>query len=192
VLAPMCISAYRGIIVALIIATVKGSLVAGYFMHLFSEKKLIYMVLALTAAVVVVLAGCWFSRTAINRGIGTESSRCRSGTFNRITRLPRPPRRRRKAAMSLKAFHVVFITLSVLLCLGFGVWCLDSDYARTRPLMRSSRGFVFARRRPGVYEIFFLRKLRGTDKLREPMNSLVVLLACAACYGAPDAAQTHE
>jgi cytochrome c oxidase subunit 4 len=46
-----------GIIVALIIATVKGSLVAGYFMHLFSEKKLIYMVLALTAAVVVVLAG---------------------------------------------------------------------------------------------------------------------------------------
>jgi heme/copper-type cytochrome/quinol oxidase subunit 2 len=23
------------------------------------------------------------------------------------------------------------------------------------------------------------------------MNSLVVLLACAACYGAPDAAQTH-
>ena len=46
-----------GIIVALIIATVKGSLVAGYFMHLFSEKKLIYGVLALTAAFIVVMVG---------------------------------------------------------------------------------------------------------------------------------------
>jgi cytochrome c oxidase subunit 4 len=35
--------------VALIVATVKGSLVACYFMHLISEKKLIYAVLALTA-----------------------------------------------------------------------------------------------------------------------------------------------
>ena len=34
--------------VALLVATVKGSLVACYFMHLISEKKLIYAVLALT------------------------------------------------------------------------------------------------------------------------------------------------
>ena len=34
---------------ALLVATVKGSLVACYFMHLISEKKLIYAVLALTA-----------------------------------------------------------------------------------------------------------------------------------------------
>jgi cytochrome c oxidase subunit 4 len=34
--------------VALFIAVVKGSLVAGYFMHLISEKKLIYAVLVLT------------------------------------------------------------------------------------------------------------------------------------------------
>ena len=34
--------------VALIIASVKGSLVACYFMHLISERKLIYAVLALT------------------------------------------------------------------------------------------------------------------------------------------------
>jgi cytochrome c oxidase subunit 4 len=32
---------------ALIVATVKGSLVACYFMHLISEKKIIYWVLAL-------------------------------------------------------------------------------------------------------------------------------------------------
>jgi cytochrome c oxidase subunit IV len=35
--------------VALLVATIKGSLVACYFMHLISEKKLIYAVLALTA-----------------------------------------------------------------------------------------------------------------------------------------------
>jgi cytochrome c oxidase subunit IV len=35
--------------VALLVAMVKGSLVACYFMHLISEKKLIYAVLALTA-----------------------------------------------------------------------------------------------------------------------------------------------
>ena len=34
--------------VALLVATVKGSLVACYFMHLLSEKKLIYAVLGLT------------------------------------------------------------------------------------------------------------------------------------------------
>jgi cytochrome c oxidase subunit IV len=37
------------IVVALIIATAKGSLVAGFFMHLISEKKMIYAVLACTA-----------------------------------------------------------------------------------------------------------------------------------------------
>ena len=41
--------------VALLVATVKGSLVACYFMHLISEKKLIYAVLMLTAVFFVVL-----------------------------------------------------------------------------------------------------------------------------------------
>jgi cytochrome c oxidase subunit IV len=35
--------------VALLVATIKGALVACYFMHLISEKKLIYAVLVLTA-----------------------------------------------------------------------------------------------------------------------------------------------
>jgi cytochrome c oxidase subunit 4 len=43
------------ITVALVVATVKGALVACYFMHLISEKKLIYAVLILTAAFFVVL-----------------------------------------------------------------------------------------------------------------------------------------
>jgi len=36
------------IVVALVIASVKGLLVAGFFMHLVSEKKMIYAVLAST------------------------------------------------------------------------------------------------------------------------------------------------
>ncbi len=42
------------VIVALLIATIKGGLVAGYFMHLVSEKKVIYLILIIT---VVFLAG---------------------------------------------------------------------------------------------------------------------------------------
>ena len=43
------------IAVALLIATIKGSLVACYFMHLISEKKLILLVLLLTGAFFAVL-----------------------------------------------------------------------------------------------------------------------------------------
>ena len=40
---------------ALLVATIKGSLVACYFMHLISEKKLILAVLVLTAVFFVAL-----------------------------------------------------------------------------------------------------------------------------------------
>jgi cytochrome c oxidase subunit IV len=46
---------YLAVGVALLVATVKGGLVACYFMHLVSEKKLIYAVLLLTVAFFVVL-----------------------------------------------------------------------------------------------------------------------------------------
>lgn len=41
--------------VALIVATIKGSLVAGFFMHLISERKLVYATLILTAIFFVAL-----------------------------------------------------------------------------------------------------------------------------------------
>ena len=41
--------------VALLVATIKGSLVACYFMHLISEKRLIYAVLAVTGLFFVAL-----------------------------------------------------------------------------------------------------------------------------------------
>lgn len=43
------------IAVALLIATIKGSLVAGFFMHLISEKRLIYFTLILTFIFFLVL-----------------------------------------------------------------------------------------------------------------------------------------
>jgi cytochrome c oxidase subunit 4 len=46
---------YLAVTVALLVATVKGALVACYFMHLISEKKLIYAVLLLTVAFFVAL-----------------------------------------------------------------------------------------------------------------------------------------
>ena len=46
---------HQAIAVALIIATIKGSLVACYFMHLISEKKLILWVMLLTVSFFVVL-----------------------------------------------------------------------------------------------------------------------------------------
>ena len=49
------LSPAASIAVALIIATVKGSLVACYFMHLISEKKLILLVLLITASFFFVL-----------------------------------------------------------------------------------------------------------------------------------------
>jgi cytochrome c oxidase subunit 4 len=49
------LSVGAAITVALMVATVKASLVASYFMHLISEKKLIYATLLLTAAFFVLL-----------------------------------------------------------------------------------------------------------------------------------------
>jgi len=45
----------EAVTIALIVAVIKGSLVACFFMHLISEKKLIYAVLALTVAFFVAL-----------------------------------------------------------------------------------------------------------------------------------------
>lgn len=64
-----------GIILALIIASVKGTLVAGVFMHLFSDKrKIVYVVLIYTGIFLLVL----FLLTALSYGdtldLGTPDS----------------------------------------------------------------------------------------------------------------------
>ncbi|MBI1802835.1 MAG: cytochrome C oxidase subunit IV family protein [Ignavibacteriae bacterium] len=49
------LSVPAAITVALIIATIKSSLVASYFMHLISEKKLIFLALLITVVFFVAL-----------------------------------------------------------------------------------------------------------------------------------------
>lgn len=49
------VSATMHIVIAMVIAVVKGTLVCLYFMHLISEKKLIYWALYLTAAFFAIL-----------------------------------------------------------------------------------------------------------------------------------------
>ncbi|MGD1018115.1 MAG: hypothetical protein ABSA12_02230 [Verrucomicrobiia bacterium] len=66
--------------------------------------------------------------------------------------------------MSLKAFHVFFIVISVLLCLGFGAWCLDSDYARGRAAYAVAGYVSFGLAVVlVVYEIRFLRKFKDLN-----------------------------
>lgn len=49
------LSVVPAIILALVVATIKGSLVASYFMHLVSEKKMIFATLILTGVFFIVL-----------------------------------------------------------------------------------------------------------------------------------------
>jgi hypothetical protein len=58
--------------------------------------------------------------------------------------------------MSLKAFHVLFISVSVLLALGFGAWCL-----RAQPPWMAA-GFLSLTAGVGLagYEVWFVRKMR--------------------------------
>jgi hypothetical protein len=67
--------------------------------------------------------------------------------------------------MSLKAFHIFFITISVLLCLGFGAWCISSDYTHGRTAYAIAGYISFGL---GVllvlYEIVFLKKFKTLEK----------------------------
>jgi cytochrome c oxidase subunit 4 len=59
---------WQAVILALAVATVKGSLVAAFFMHLISERKLIYAVLVLTVFFFGVLMwGPWHHKTDAER-----------------------------------------------------------------------------------------------------------------------------
>lgn len=55
------------VITALLIATVKGGLVAGYFMHLITEEKIIYVVLVFTAVFMIAMLILMFSSIQVHR-----------------------------------------------------------------------------------------------------------------------------
>jgi len=63
--------------------------------------------------------------------------------------------------MSLKAFHIVFISLSILLAFGFAAWEVNGFLA-TDDGMQLTAGIVSSLAGVGLilYEIRFLRKLK--------------------------------
>jgi len=65
--------------------------------------------------------------------------------------------------MSLKAFHIFFIAVSVLLLLGFGVWCLRmfSIGGEHGIIILGTISFLSAAALV-VYGMRFLKKLKGT------------------------------
>ena len=68
--------------------------------------------------------------------------------------------------MSLKAFHVIFITCSSALAVGCGVWAVKNYMSAGRPL---DLVFAIASFAVGigliVYERFFLKKLKNVSYL---------------------------
>lgn len=68
--------------------------------------------------------------------------------------------------MSLKAFHVVFVAVSLLLTLGFGIWAVrdfqTQDHSYSLYLaIASFAAFVLL----AVYGVWFLKKLRNVSYL---------------------------
>jgi hypothetical protein len=63
--------------------------------------------------------------------------------------------------MSLKGFHIVFITFSTLLALGSGTWCLWIDSVHGSPAFRIGAICAFvAALSLLVYGVWFWRKMK--------------------------------
>jgi len=68
--------------------------------------------------------------------------------------------------MSLKAFHVAFITLSTLLAAGFGAWSIAAYQARGEASYLALGIFSFlAAVALVVYGGYFLKKMKGVSYL---------------------------
>jgi len=69
--------------------------------------------------------------------------------------------------MSLKAFHIVFIVASLLLCLGFAGWAFDNYFEgdRARADLVYGIASLFAAAGLLVYGKYFLRKLKHISYL---------------------------
>ena len=63
--------------------------------------------------------------------------------------------------MSLRGFHIVFITMSTLLALGGGAWCLSVNRAAGAPVYLAGAIFCFAAAAALlVYGVWFYRKMK--------------------------------
>jgi hypothetical protein len=63
--------------------------------------------------------------------------------------------------MSLKGFHIVFITVTTLLALGLGAWCLSVNRAAGAPVYLAGAIFCFAAAAGLLtYGVYFYRKMK--------------------------------
>lgn len=68
--------------------------------------------------------------------------------------------------MSLKSFHVVFVTASIMMCLVFGAWSVGNFRATGEAAQLFwAAGAVLAAVGLGVYGVIFLRKLKHISYL---------------------------
>lgn len=94
--------------------------------------------------------------------------------------------------MSLKAFHVFFITLATLMCLGVAGWNGSAWMAGGSAVhLLASAGWAAAAIGLTVYAVLFLRKYRSLGYLL----LLVTLFAenaeaCSVCFGDPASPMT--
>ncbi|MEI6083265.1 MAG: hypothetical protein WCS70_03080 [Verrucomicrobiota bacterium] len=64
--------------------------------------------------------------------------------------------------MSLKAFHLFFVVIAALFCVGFGVWCFSAEEVRGQSGFALAGILSFASVAGlAVFEIYFLRRMRG-------------------------------
>jgi len=84
--------------------------------------------------------------------------------------------------MSLKAFHVIFITASSALAFGCGIWGLKNYFGAEGRVVDLLFGLGSIAAGIGLiaYERYF------PEKAQERQLSMNMLLACAACFGQSD------
>jgi hypothetical protein len=95
--------------------------------------------------------------------------------------------------MSLKAFHILFVVVSVVLALGFATWAY-TEFRRTgdREFVWWAFASLLAASGLMVYGRWFLNKLKGPYLIA--VSALLVGLAaqptkaCSTCFGDPDSA----
>jgi hypothetical protein len=66
--------------------------------------------------------------------------------------------------MSLKTFHIIFVSVAILLTVGFGIWGVR-DYQATdnRTSLYMGLGSFLVTLVLAVYGVWFLKKLKGVS-----------------------------
>lgn len=68
--------------------------------------------------------------------------------------------------MSLKAFHIFFVTISTILCAGFGIWAVRASRVRHEPGLAVAAALsLIGCVALVVYGRWFLKKLKGISYL---------------------------